>query len=278
MSGGRKVTEQNPEDKYKALEKYGRDLVELARESKMDPVIGRDSEIRRVVQILSRRTKNNPVLIGEPGRRQDGDRRGPGPADRLRRRARVAQAAEGRRARHGRPRRRHQVSRRVRGATQGRPPRRRPRRRAGSSSSSTSSTSSSAPARLRASMDAANLLKPALARGELRCIGATTLDEYREHIEKDAALERRFQPVYVERAVDRGHDLDPPRPQGAVRGPPQGHDQGLGDRRGGQALVAVHHRPIPARQGHRPRRRGLQPDRDGIAVRPHRDRHHPAPA
>ena len=90
VRGPHRVTDPNPEDKYQALEKFGRDLTEAAEQGKLDPVIGRDDEIRRVIQVLSRRTKNNPVLIGEPGRRQDGDRRGPRAADRLRRRARVA--------------------------------------------------------------------------------------------------------------------------------------------------------------------------------------------
>src|SRR5947209_5154416 len=112
VRGRQRVTSQNPEETYQALERYGRDLTQYARQGKLDPVIGRDEEIRRVIQVLSRRTKNNPVLIGEPG--------------------------------------------------------------------------------------VGNLLKPMLARGELHCIGATPLDEYRKHIEKDAALERRFQPVFVD--------------------------------------------------------------------------------
>ena len=163
----------------------------------MDPVIGRDAEIRRVVQVLSPADEEQPGPDRRAGRRQDGDRRGPGPADRLGRRAREPAGPQGHRPGHGRPRRRHQVPRRVRGAAQGRAQGRHRSPRGGSSCSSTSCTWSSAPARPTGAMDAANLLKPALARGELRCIGATTLDEYREHIEKDPALERRFQPVFV---------------------------------------------------------------------------------
>src|SRR5205807_2220762 len=124
VRGSQRVTSQNPEATYDALEKYARDLTELARKQKLDPVIGRDEEIRRVMQILARRTKNNPVLIGELHTLVG------------------AGAAEG-------------------------------------------------------AMDASNMLKPALARGELRAIGATTLNEYKKHIEKDPALERRFQPVLV---------------------------------------------------------------------------------
>ncbi len=196
LRGSHRVTDANPEDKYEALKKYGRDLTELARAGKLDPVIGRDEEIRRVMQVLARRTKNNPVLIGEPGvgktavaegiaQRIAGgdvpetlkDRRivaldlGAMIAgtkyrgefeDRLKALLKEVIASEG------------QVLLFIdeihtlvgAGAAEG-------------------------------AMDAANLLKPALARGELHCIGATTLSEYRKHIEKDAALERRFQPVLV---------------------------------------------------------------------------------
>ncbi len=116
--------------------------------------------------------------------------------------------------------------------------------------------------------DAANLLKPALARGELRCIGATTLDEYRKYIEKDAALERRFQPVFVGEPTRRGHDRHPPRPEAALRSPPQGReDQGLGPGRRRQTLAPLHHRSLPARQGHRPDGRGDQPAGDGAGKR-----------
>src|SRR6266704_990230 len=135
IRGAQRVTDQNPEVKYQALEKYGRNLTELAEQGKLDPVIGRDEEIRRVIQVLSRRTKNNPVLIGDPGVGKTA----------------IAEV--------------HTIV--GAGAAEG-------------------------------AIDAANLLKPMLARGELRAIGATTLDEYRKHIEKDAALERRFQPVLVD--------------------------------------------------------------------------------
>ncbi|ERN42253.1 ATP-dependent chaperone ClpB [Rubidibacter lacunae KORDI 51-2] len=197
VRGRQKVTDQNPEGKYDALTKYGRDLTQSARDGKLDPVIGRDEEIRRTVQILSRRTKNNPVLIGEPGvgktaiveglaqRIVSGD-----VPESLRDRTvfalDIGALVAGAKYRGEFEERLKAVLKEVTeasgrivifideihtvvgaGATQG-------------------------------AMDAGNLLKPMLARGELRCIGATTLDEYRKYIEKDAALERRFQEVYVD--------------------------------------------------------------------------------
>ncbi|MFO0048120.1 MAG: ATP-dependent chaperone ClpB [Pseudanabaena sp.] len=197
VRGKQKVSDQSPENKYEALTKYGRDLTELAREGKLDPVIGRDDEIRRTIQILSRRTKNNPVLIGEPGvgktaiaeglaqRILSGD-----VPESLQNRKLIAldmgALIAGAKYRGEFEERLKAVLKEVTessgqfilfideihtvvgaGATQG-------------------------------SMDASNLLKPMLARGELRCIGATTLDEYRKYIEKDAALERRFQQVFID--------------------------------------------------------------------------------
>jgi ATP-dependent Clp protease ATP-binding subunit ClpB len=196
VRGPHRVTDQNPEDKYQALEKFGRDLTAAAEQGKLDPVIGRDDEIRRVIQVLSRRTKNNPVLIGEPGvgktaiveglaqRIVSGD-----VPESLRDRRLIAldigAMVAGSKYRGEFEERLKAVLKEIAeargqiivfmdelhtivgaGAAEG-------------------------------AVDAGNMLKPMLARGELRAVGATTLDEYRKHIEKDAALERRFQPVYV---------------------------------------------------------------------------------
>ncbi|CAG1009203.1 MAG: ATP-dependent chaperone ClpB [Candidatus Methanoperedens sp.] len=197
VRGSSRVTDQNPEDKYEALKKYGRDLTELAQRGKLDPVIGRDNEIRRVLQVLSRRTKNNPVLIGEPGVGKTAIAEGlalrifAGDVPETIKDKKIVALdmgalVAGAKFRGEFEERLKAVIKEVQdsegeiilfidelhtlvgaGAAEG-------------------------------AMDASNLLKPALARGELHVIGATTLDEYRKHIEKDAALERRFQPVLVD--------------------------------------------------------------------------------
>jgi ATP-dependent Clp protease ATP-binding subunit ClpB len=196
VRGTQRVTDQNPEEKYQALQKYARDLTEMARKGKLDPVIGRDEEIRRVIQVLSRRTKNNPVLIGEPGVGKTAIVEGlalrivAGDVPETLKNKRllaldIASMVAGSKYRGEFEDRLKAVLKEITesegqiicfidelhtlvgaGAAEG-------------------------------AVDAANMLKPQLARGELRCIGATTLDEYRKHIEKDAALERRFQPVMV---------------------------------------------------------------------------------
>src|SRR5437868_2270877 len=196
VRGGQRVTSQDPEGSYQALEKFGRDLTEAAEQGKLDPVIGRDEEIRRVIQILSRRTKNNPVLIGEPGVGKTAIAEG------LAQRIVAGDVPEGLKDRRvwaldlgallAGAKYRGDFEERLKAVL-------------------TEIKSSEGRVILfidelhtivgagaaEGAVDAANLLKPMLARGELRCVGATTLDEYRKHIEKDAALERRFAPIYV---------------------------------------------------------------------------------
>ena len=234
-----------------------------------------------MIQVLSRRTKNNPVLIGEPGRRQDGDRRGARAADRRRRRPRGAEGQARLGARHRRAARRLEVPRRVRGAAEGRPHRDQGRRAGEIILFIDELHTIVGAGAAEGAVDAANMLKPMLARGELRCIGATTLDEYRKHIEKDAALERRFQPVFVGEpsvsdtiAILRGlkeryeahHGVAHPRRRA---------------RRGRGALRPLHLRPPAARQGDRPDRRVRVAAADGdrlLAARARRGRAARAPA
>jgi ATP-dependent Clp protease ATP-binding subunit ClpB len=196
VRGSHRVTDQSPEDKFQALEKYGRDLTEAAAAGKLDPVIGRDDEIRRVIQVLSRRTKNNPVLIGEPGVGKTAIAEG------LAQRVVSGDVPEGLRDRRV-------VSLDVGALIAGSKYRGEFEDRLKAVLKEIADAEGTVilfidelhtivgAGAAEGAVDAANLLKPMLARGELRAVGATTLDEYRKHIEKDAALERRFQPVYV---------------------------------------------------------------------------------
>ena len=250
VRGSQKVTDQNPEAKFQALEKYARDLTEQARRGKLDPVIGRDEEIRRVVQVLSRRTKNNPVLIGEPGVGKTAIVEGlaqriiSGDVPEALKNKRVVSLDLG--AMLAGAKYRGEFEDRLKavlkeiedsqgqiilfidelhtlvgaGAAEG-------------------------------AIDASNMLKPALARGELRAIGATTLNEYRKYIEKDAALGTPLSDRLRRRAECRRYDRDPARFEGKVRSASRCAHQGLRDCCGGDAFASLHLRPLSARQGNR---------------------------
>ncbi|HEV8642103.1 MAG TPA: ATP-dependent chaperone ClpB [Methylomirabilota bacterium] len=196
VRGTQRVSDPNPEDKYQALQRYSRDLTELGRKGKLDPVIGRDEEIRRVIQVLSRRTKNNPVLIGEPGVGKTAIVEG------LAQRIAAGDVPEGLKGKR-------LIALDIGGMVAGSKYRGEFEDRLKAVLREITESAGQiicfidemhtlvGAGAAEGAVDAANMLKPALARGELRCIGATTLDEYRKHVEKDPALERRFQPVMV---------------------------------------------------------------------------------
>src|SRR5215216_3989740 len=196
VRGGQRVTSQDPEGTYQALEKFGRDLTELAEQGKLDPVVGRDEEIRRVIQVLSRRTKNNPVLIGDPGVGKTAI------VDGLAQRIVAGDVPEGLKGKRvwaldigallAGSKYRGEFEERIKAVLV------EIKNAAGEIVLFIDELHTIVGAgAAEGAVDAANLLKPMLSRGELRAIGATTLDEYRKHVEKDAALERRFQPIFV---------------------------------------------------------------------------------
>ncbi len=257
VRGNTRVTTDSPEETYDALSKYGQDLVQLAKNHKLDPVIGRDEEIRNVILILSRKTKNNPVLIGEPGVGKTAIAEGL--AERIVRgdvpnnlkdhkvfSLDMGSLIAGAKYRGEFEERFKAVLNEVK-KSQGRV-----------ILFIDELHTVVGAGKTEGSMDAGNLLKPMLARGELHCIGATTLNEYRQYIEKDAALERRFQPVMVEEpSVEDTIAI--------LRGLKERYEVFHGVKIQDQALIAA--AVLSARQGHRPGGRGV---RDG----PHRNRLH----
>ncbi|MGI9568829.1 MAG: AAA family ATPase, partial [Desulfobulbia bacterium] len=197
IRGNQRVTDPNPEEKYQALEKYARNLTDVAKQGKLDPVIGRDDEIRRVIQVLSRRTKNNPVLIGEPGVGKTAIVEGlaqriiNGDIPETLRNKQVVSLDMG--ALIACAKYRGEFEDRLKAVLK------EVQKREGEIILFIDEIHTLVGAgAAEGSMDASNMLKPALARGELHCVGATTLNEYRKYIEKDAALERRFQQVLVQ--------------------------------------------------------------------------------
>ena len=275
VRGSHRVTSQNPEDQYQSLEKYARDLTARPR-----------GQARPGHRARRRDPPGDPGAVAphqeQPGAdrrtrgRQDRHRRGPRAPHRRRRRARALKNKRSVRSTSARWSRAPSTGASSRSASR-RCSRRSTTPTARSSRSSTSCTRWWAPGGAEGAMDAGNMLKPMLARGELRMVGATTLDEYRKHIEKDAALERRFQQVLVGEPSVEDTICDPARPEGALRGSPRRAHPGRRARQRGRAVRPLPHRPVPARQGDRPRRRsGLEAaHRDRLGA--HGDRRGRAP-
>jgi ATP-dependent Clp protease ATP-binding subunit ClpB len=256
VRGNQRVTSQSPESAYEALEKYGVDLVAQARKGDLDPVIGRDAEIRRVIRILSRKTKNNPVLIGEPGVGKTAiveglaQRivRGDVPEwlkDRSIFSLDMGALMAGAMYRGEFEERLQAVLAEIKGSE-------------GRTLLFIDEVHNIVGAgRTEGSTDAGNMLKPMLARGELHCIGATTLDEYRKHIEKDAALERRFQPVLAGATYGGRYHFDPSGIARAIRTPPRREHSGQCFGQCGGLVESIHLGPLSAGQGDRSDGRGV---------------------